>query len=448
MNIIKLIIITLLSILNLFLLNKDYRKGLAFSIFLLILMPRELFFEVGGGLPTLTGFRAIILTALFYSLYTNKLKIKWQKMPILTLLILVLFCKACSLFFAYDLMVSFNGILIFLIERLLFFVILIKGIENRETLESILRSVGLVIIIIAILGFIERYTQINPVDYIALSDNPRFESRMANEVYSTLPHPILFGTALAMGLPICLFLFDVQANRTVRYIIGIFVLLIIAAIYFSNSRGPWLACIVVFFILLLLNYSRIRVRVIPMLYLTILVLMLRPGVFDTIYGLSASTLDENSLEGSSFQYRFELFKVAYREIILAPERLAFGYGDNAAQSMNITGMLSYGSRREVTFWSWDSEFALLLLHNGFIGFALHLILYLYCLIYLMKKTQLVDGKDRDLIIALLASNSVLVFMMTNVAIFAPQLHFIFWTNMAIGAVISGEKYQMLTDEEG
>jgi hypothetical protein len=378
----------------------------------------------------------------------GKLKIKWQSMPILVLLILVLLSKLCSLFFAYDFSVSFNGLLIFLIERFLFFIILIKGIQSREELGSFLRMVGIAVIVIAILGSIERYTMFNPVDYITVGDNSRLEARMAAEVYSTLPHPILYGTALAMGLPICLFLFDSMTNQSKKYLMGISVLLLIANIYFSNSRGPWIACVIVFIILLLFNYSRIKVRIIPIISLTIIVLLLRPGVFDTIYGLSASTFDSESFEGGSFQYRFELFRVALEEIGLAPERFAFGYGDNAAHSMNIMGTLSYDSQREVSFWSWDNEFALLLLQNGLIGFILQLVLYVYCLIYLMRRIRFLEGKDKHLMVSIIASNSVLIFMMTNVAIFAPQLYFIFWTNMAVGAILAKEKYLLLEDEKG
>jgi O-antigen ligase len=438
MNTIKLIFILAFSLSTLVLLSRNYRKGLAIAVFFLVLMPRELFIPLSAGLPTLTGFRAVILVVLFYSLFTGKLNVRWQKKPILILLILVLFVKLCSLLFAHDFTVSLNGFLIFVIERLLFFYILIKGIQNREYLDSILRSIGLAIVIITLLGFIERYTQFNPVDYITPSDDPRFESRMSNEIYSTLPHPILFGAALAMGLPICLYLFDKTKNKGIKPVLGIHILLIIASIYFSNSRGPWLACVVTIIMLLFLNYPRMKIRIIPMIILAIIILLMRPGVFDTIYGLSASTFDENSLEGGSFQYRFELFRVAYHEIIQAPERVAFGFGDNAAQSLNISGTLSYGSKREYTFWSWDNEFAILLLHNGFIGFILQVVMYLYCLIYLINNIQKLTIPDKRLMISLIASNAVFIFMMTNVAIFAPQIHFIFWANMAIGLYLTRE----------
>ncbi len=446
MNFTKLVIILAITVVILYLLKKDAQKGLAAATFSLILMPRELFFQVSESVPTLTGYRAIILVVFMYLLFTGKLNIKWQNMPIGVLLSLVLLTKLCSLIFALNFSLCFNGFLIFVLERYLFFIILIKAIESRIELGRYIHIVAIAITIIAILGSIERYTHFNPVDYITLSDNSRLDARMAFEIYSTLPHPILYGVALAMGLPICLYVFDTVNNPHMKYLVGLCVLIIVANIYFSNSRGPWLACILVVLVLISFNYSRISVRMIPAALLVALVLLSRPGVFTTIYGLSSSTFDESSLEGGSFQYRFELFRVAFREINLAPERMAFGYGDNTAQSMNLTGTLSYGSHREVSFWSWDNEFALILLHNGIIGFIMHLVLFFYCLIFLIKHISILRGNDKQLLIALLASNTVFIFMMTNVAIFAPQLHFIFWTNMAVAVILVRDQYRLLVDD--
>lgn len=435
MNLIKLITILSISIFTLHLFNLNYRKGLSSAVFLLVLMPRELYIEIGGDLPTLTGFRAIMLVVIFCSFYNRKLEIKLPKLLIINILILIFVAKIISLIFSFNFSLSLNGLLIFLIERFLFFVILIKSIADRETMNSIFNSMFLAIIVIAIVGLIEKYTQFNIVDYITPYDSPRLEPRMAREVYSTLPHPILFGTALAMGWPICLSMIDRQSNLVKKNILWLCLLIMVAGIYFSNSRGPWLGFILATLVLFVFNYPYMKIRAIPILYLTILILILRPGVYNTISGLSSSTFDENSLEGGSFLYRFELFKVAYYEIIKFPERLAFGYGDEAAQSMNIRGTISYGSGAEVNFWSWDSELAVILLQGGFIGFILHLILYFSILFYLIRGFELLEDRDKNLLIALIASTSVLIFMMTNVAIFAPQLRFIMWTNVAIGVFL-------------
>ncbi len=447
MNNIKLIIIVIIFIINYIILKKNYNKGLYFSIFFLVIMPRELFFSISDNFPTITGYRVIVMLLFVFSLIEQKITLEWSRKPLINLLVLIIIADFFSLIFAFNFSVSLNGFLILIIERFIFYLIVINAITNKEVINGIIKSLGLTFILIAILGIVERYTQFNPIDYISLPDNPRLEIRMAHAVYSTLPHPILFGTALAMGLPFCLFLVDSEIDQFNKRFWGFSIFLIIAGIYFSNSRGPWLATMIMVVTLLILHYDRIKVRLIPVIYLMVLILFFRPGVFNTIFGLFSSTLDENSLEGTSFFYRFELFKVAFYEIVKFPERVAFGYGDGAAHVMNLSGIVSYGSQREVNFWSWDSEFAVILLHNGFIGFTLNLLLTIIILVQLKKRIKLVNSlNSRRLISVIIASNMVLFFMMTNVAIFAPQVRFVMWTSVAIGLILS--KIDPLVANEG
>jgi len=443
MNIIRLIIVLSISIFILYFLVRNYNKGLALTVFFLILLPNELCVELGADLPTITAFRAIILVVTFYSLYKGKLKEKCPKMPILNILIVIFFSKLASLIFAFKFAVSLNGIIVFAIETLLLFVILTKAVNDRQTIISIMYGACSAIFLIAILGLIERYTKFNPVDYIVPSNDPRFDPDKINSIYSTLAHPIHFGTALAMGWPICLYILDKQDNPLRKNLFFICTFLIYGGLYFSGSRGPWLGFCVALILLIVFKFPRIKQKTLFIVYLVILILMMRPGIYETISGLWTATFDVERIEGSSFYYRFELLKVAFREVIKFPERLAFGYGDGSAQVMDLRGMLSYGSGREVNFWSWDNHFAVMLLHEGLIGLILHLILYFLIFYYLIKGIKLIP-QERSLMIALIASNAVLIFMMTNVALFSPQLGFIFWTNTAIGLILSQKIYKIKT----
>jgi hypothetical protein len=436
MNLINLIIVLSISFYTLFLLKIDYKKGISVAVFLLILMPRDLVVQLGGGLPSLTGFRGIIIVLIFFSLFIRNFTIKWQKMPILNLLILVLIAQVISLFNALNFAKALDGLLVFFIEILLFYVILLKGIRDEETLNSIIYSMVLATIVIALIGFVERYTQFNPVDYISYSDHSRFDPRNAGAIYSTFSHPIHFGTALAMGWPICLYMWDRETKRVKKKLLFVCLLFILVDLYFSGSRGPWLSFIGATIILILFGFPRIKAKVAVIMILIALVLILRPGIYNSIYGLSSSTFDQYTPEGTSFYYRLELYKKAYSEISKSPGRFAFGYGDGAAHLIDMREEVSYGSGRERDFWSWDSEFALILLQGGFVGLITNLILYFSVLFYLIRGFKAADKKHKSLMVSLIASNSVLIFMMSNVAIFSPQLYFILWTNFAVGVSLS------------
>jgi len=395
-------------------------------------MPRELFFELGGNMPTITGYRAIIIVLTFCFLFLRRWPRNTLKIPFINLLILILLQKLFSLFYAFDLSKSLNGFFVFALETLLVYVILFKAINDREIIDGLVASIATAILIISIIGLIERYTQFNPIDYISSSNDPRFDPRNSNVVYSTFSHPIHFGTALAMGWPICLYILDKQTNPGKKSLLCICLLFVYAGLYFSQSRGPWVAFILAAVLLVLFKYPRIKVKIAPILILTALVLILRPGIYHSIYGLSQATFDAFSAEGSSFYYRLELYKKAYKEISRAPIRLAFGYGEGAAHLMDLRDRVSYGWGRERSFWSWDSQFASILLHGGFVGLILNLILYFSIIFHLIKRIKFVDEKDKGIIAVFISSISVLIFMMTNVAIFAPSLYFIMWTNVAIG----------------
>lgn len=436
MNLINLVIIISISTSTLFLLKHDEKKGICFLIFFLIVMPRELSVQLGGSFPTLTGYRAIMIVLIFYFLFLReRLEFKVNT-PFLGLLSLLLVQKSLSLFLAYDFGVSLKGLSVFVLEVLIFYVILVKIITKTDNIENVVGSVAFAIIVISIIGFIEKYTQFNLVDYISSSGHPRFDPINSNAVYSTFSHPIHFGYSLAMGWAVCLYVLNKQRSLCKKRLILTCLLLLYAGLYFSYSRGAWLGFVLAAMVLWKFKYPRFKIIAAQILIVTALFLVLRPGVYYSIKGLSASTLNDESVEGGSFLYRFELLKKAFREISKSPERLAFGYGDGAHHAMVLRDRVSYGSNRENRFWSWDNEFALILLEGGFFGLIVNITLYLSILLYLTRRIKFLQDKKRNIMIAVISSVTVFVFMMSNVAIFSPSLHFIMWICVSIGVTLA------------
>lgn len=439
MNTLELIIIISISFLVLFQLIRNYKRGISLAVFLLIMMPGELFAELGRGLPTLTIYRAIMIILVFHWIFLKNFNSNEQKTPILKILLIVLITKLFSLIVAFNFVKALDGIVVFVIEIILFYVLLFKAVDDKEVRGAVLNAVGLAVYVIAVLGFIEKYTQFNPVDYISPSDHIRF-SRNANIIYSTLSHPIHLGMTLSMGWPVCLYLMNRENNKIRKMLLWIGNLFIYASLFFCGSRGPWLAFVLAAIVLILLKFPRIKWRILTISVMTCMVLILLPGVYYSIYGLSATTFRGTTVEGGSFLYRFELYKKAYNEVNKSTGSLYFGYGDGAAHSMDLWGEVSYSENKQ-RFWSWDSEFAVLLLHGGFVGLIANLLLYFSFISYLIKGLKLVADENRDIMAALIASTSVFIFMMTNVAIYSPQLHFMLWTNVAIGLTLCGEEHR-------
>jgi O-antigen ligase len=112
----------------------------------------------------------------------------------------------------------------------------------------------------------------------------------------------------------------------------------------------------------------------------------------------------------------------------------FGFGPGATEHMPIEMDLAY-NRDNIKLWSWDNHYAATLVEGGVAGLGLLFLLYGATVLGQWKLLRNAAEKDRTMQAAILAGMLVLVFMMSNVAIFAPQLTYLYWTLTASGIVI-------------
>jgi O-antigen ligase len=168
--------------------------------------------------------------------------------------------------------------------------------------------------------------------------------------------------------------------------------------------------------------------------LAVAVLIFRPGVWDTIHGRIEDTKNVNSFKGQTYQYRWELWGIAWKKISPDPMRTLFGFGPGATEHMAIETVLSYTG--EVgKLWSWDNHYAATLVEGGLTGLGLLFLLYGTTIYGQWKLLRRAKGNNRTILAAILSGMLGLVFMMSNVAIFAPQLNYLYWTLTASGLAI-------------
>ncbi|MCU0645909.1 MAG: hypothetical protein MUC94_16820, partial [bacterium] len=137
----------------------------------------------------------------------------------------------------------------------------------------------------------------------------------------------------------------------------------------------------------------------------------------------------------TYQYRWELWRIAYDKIKESNMKIFFGYGPGTHEVMEIFGTLSY-SGMDHEFGSWDNHYAAELLETGLIGLALLLILDFSILRQFLKTLKKSALPDKDVLTGIIASIIVMIFMKTNVQIFAPQLNYLFWTLVALGVAMT------------
>jgi hypothetical protein len=307
----------------------NYRKGLCLAAFFLVVLPNALMLEVAGNLPNFPATRLIVIIVFAFWLFGGKRLRKVRDTPFLYLLLLFGGTGFLSLLFSVDFSNGSKDFLSFTFEILMFFIIIQTSIQDRNHGMEILESIWLGLSLVAILGVIERHYGWNPMTWAV----PNFEPKNVGDVRSTYPHRILFGTAVAMGFPIALALSFLKRRGKWKYILSAGALVV--ACYFSFSRGPWMGIGVALCVILLLGSTRQRNMILVIFLLVLFVLAVRPGVWRTLRGSYTATMDEDSFKGGTYQYRWELWGVAYNEISNSPLRLLLGMG--GIQSVSCQG---------------------------------------------------------------------------------------------------------------
>jgi hypothetical protein len=419
----------------LWLLRKDFAKGLALASALIVSLPDYLRVSFGGSLPECTVQRVLLLIVLVFWLGRQRqapLKLTAPALPWLCLFGAVQFV---SMLLSIAKGGSFKNLFSYWLEVILFYVVVSTSLIDRRSILVLLRYTIAGLSVVAVLSAVEKYRDINISQWLVLGVN----DMDAQNVTSTYPHRILFGYAMAMGVPIMLVLIGAKDASFAPGRIWLALLLGMAACYFSNSRGPWIGLIGASIAVVALGSAVTRRKLLKVAVLASLVLMVKPGVRETIVDSAKSLFETDSVKGNSAAYRKRLWYVAYAEISKSIERTAFGYGGLSTENMDLghyfEGKVG-GSASFLGYTSWDNQYACDLIEFGLVGFAAEVLLYLAVLTFLVRSWSRTWGFDRYLIGAIISCCVVYLWALSNVWIFSPQLKALFWMLVATGTSVA------------
>lgn len=430
------------------LLRKDFVKGLAFAIYFWVSMTTLLRIQLPGAMPALTIHRLMLMVVAVAWLVRRPRPVH-QSMPLRGCFVLWFLAGVVSLVSTQiDFTTSLKTFLDFVLEIFIFYMVASSSLKTGEDALRILHAAWLGLLTVAFLAAVERYTGFNPV--FQFIPDARAMLGGGSFVVATYQHRILLGAAMAMGVPLSFMLRETYRamGKKLRFFwIGLG--LLIAGSYFALSRGPWLGLLLACSIMFAMGSRPVRKTVAILALLGVLTLLTRPGIVGTLGHFVTDTTDTSSFKGGTAAYRLELWRVAFHEISKSPWEFLFGYGPSAGSEIQIDWVNSYSGKREVID-SWDNNFAYILFQYGFVGLLAALLLYLKGLAMFYSEWRRSWPPWRDILACLLATAAVLVWMMTNVLIFAKQLHFLYWTVIAAGFVIvrsEGAFLQVRDDEE-
>lgn len=407
-------------------LRKDFVGGLAYAVVILISFTGLVRVQTPGNLPELTIQRLIFLSLFaFWILKPDRGTIRG--IPLFGWITAWAVFALFSLLGAVDLVAGLKRYLEAVFELFLFYFILATTVRGREDALRILRAACLGVSLVALMAIFEKYSGIYLVARF-IAEDPEAGPRMVRATYR---HRILLGTGMAMGWPLAIGIMMLARTSSGRRLAWLAAFAMLAACYFSKSRGPWLAAIVSGMVLGIFGPASVRKPLAIVGILTISVLLLMPGVRGSLFRSAADTLDSNSFKGGTFLYRLELWSVAMEGIKDSPWRLLFGNGPAAGLNQTIDWELSYRGK-DYGIYSWDNDFAYALFQYGFLGLLATLVVYGSVAWRLLAAARRNSGIERGVYVCLSASALALFFMMSNVHIFARQLHYLFWTVTAVG----------------
>lgn len=436
--------------------RKGLENALPLTAFLLLLFPNESQLEL-PGLFGLTTQRLIVITlvALYFTLgRSDAARTPNDPLPLKYLVILVMVWMLISSATSVVPDVSFKATLSQLLDYFVPYYIFARVVSKTETVHRILFAFVAAMFVCSIFGAFEAYA-----DWSVLSLFPSLPSRFSDlgggadrgiRVQSTFGHAILFGAALAMAIPMALYLLTVVKDNSRKIFLWSATMLMVLCIYKTDSRGPWMALAMSLVILLVFGRGRMRKYLTVIALLAVTVLVARPGVRDTILNLYGATLDPDSPQGQSYQWRYELYNVAKRELSKNTERSLLGYGPESFFYLGLTTEFSVdGEMHNVKVDSCDSAIVELMMDTGYVGLLLIATLLLKAAFSTLWQNFKMPGNDGALCLLFFVNIVAFCFMMASVELFGwGQQTYMLWIVLALSMIYPSLARASSCEDEG
>jgi hypothetical protein len=386
------------------------RKGLENALpvwcFFLTLMPLES--------------RLVLITMLFLFV-TRKKRPNMAPLPLKKWMFLHVFWVLCSTTYSLSVATSIKQLISQVLEYYLMYFLIARSITEVRTIHRILYAMFLAMSLCCVFSLFEVYgswsiLRIFPanlwITYDGGHDPLYVEWGRGLRARSTFPHPILFGDALAMMLPITLYLLSFWKERRQRLLLWVGLLLMTWALYKTSSRGPWIATALCCALLFFFIKNKVRRYLVTIVVVALAVALARPGIWNTIAGLYDSSTDASSPVGASYLYRHILGETIKDVVRQDAGRMAFGYGLGTFREKGLDITFLGETHR---WYTCDDNWGLFLYEMGYGGLIIISILLFIPLLRAWKDYRRLAQPDNALSGVLLIVLSGFYFLLLSVA---------------------------------
>jgi hypothetical protein len=338
--------------------------------FFLVLIPYESRLVIPGAFDLSTS-RVGVLTLLALFLFRRE-RANLGRVPLRGLMTLCAVWALGSTLYSLSTSVSAKQLLAQVLDYYLLYYMFVSIVSDVRTIQKIAYGMVLALGLCCIFSMFEAYAlwsilMVFPAKLwttYGRYDPLYIEIGRGLRLRSTFPHPILFGDALAMGIPLALFLLTIWKKRSRQFVLWACLVLMMWAIYKTSSRGPWLAagmgCILLFFFV----KNRVRKYLTVIAVLAVLAMVTRPGIWQTIATMYESTQNPDSIVGASYEYRTVVMTAIREAVAKDPGRMLLGYGPGTFRELG----LDIDFLGDVHRWyTCDNNWAMFLYENGYVG---------------------------------------------------------------------------------
>jgi hypothetical protein len=414
--------------------TKGCERALPFLAFCLIVLPQTAAIQLPGLFNLTVQRLAIIALAATYLFLGRKVK---RRIP---LGYLILFQAAWLLVAAANsplLTISLKATLSQILDFFLLYYIVVRIVSNATTVHKVLGAIFAAMAVCSLLGYLEAYHNWSVMSYFPSDDRFTYlaggpSGVRGTRVQATFPHAILFGAALSMTIPLGFYLLSHTPSAWRSVAIWVSIALMFMSIFKTGSRGAWMAALISLAGVFVFSGRGTRKAIVSIAFLSVFVLIVRPGVWDMVRDTYTATLDSNTLEGESYDWRYVLIQLAKDTVAHSVGRSLWGFGRGSFYDLHLT--TKYNGK-VVAAESCDSSVAELIIETGYLGLVSTFLVFIKAGTTAIKDILRLPKKERLLSVILLMSMLVFCFMMVNVAIYGwGQQNYMLWILIGISMI--------------
>lgn len=437
MALVLLIDIIIVCVLVWLTLTKGLERTLPFFAFVVVLVPWQSQIKV-PGLFDLATQRIALITLIGLYLLTRMAKPRTRsarRVPIKTLMLISIGWLLLSAANSVVPTTSLKMVMSEAIDYYLMYIILVRTITRTETIHRILFGVVAALMVCSVLGVGEaRFGWYVPHWF------PQIPTRFGDaqmtggirgiRVEATFPHPIHYGAALAIGIPLTLYLISVSRNVFRRGILWVGFFLMLYNILMTGSRGPWLALGLSLPCVFLLCRGRLRWYFPVIGLLCLVVLMGRSSVRDHLATIFDQTMNSNTQLGRSYDYRYALVSIAEHALAANIGRTAWGYGSGSFYYLGLRG--PFLNHADWAFKSCDSTWVKFMVETGYVGLIVMALLLLTPAFMTFRDYLRFRQPEAQLSGVLFVNLIAFYFIMLSVSLYSwAQIGFLLWILIAL-----------------